>query len=339
MAFAAFITGLSGLFLTPAEAVFLRSSRPAGIILFARNVDSPEQMRRLIGDAQSAIGATVLVLIDQEGGRVQRLRPPHWRSLPSGAHYAARAAVDLVSAVNETRAISRLIAHDLRALGITCNCTPVLDVPIKGAHAVIGSRALGETAEIITALGLAIAEGHMAGGVLPVVKHIPGHGRAMVDTHHEVPTVAASFEDLAASDFATFRALAHLPAAMTAHVIFSTLDPAATASTSAIVTSRIVRGHIGFNGLLLSDDLSMQALSGNLRQRAAAVLAAGTDLALHCNGVMAEMQQVASAAPELTGHHADRYDRAMTVTHLQAPFSIAAAQACLQRVMGVSALS
>ncbi len=339
MTLAAFITGMSGLELTAAEASFLRASRPAGLILFARNVDTPDQLRRLVADAQAAIGATVLILVDQEGGRVQRLRPPHWRTLPSGAQYAARASLDLAAAVVDARSVARLIAHDLRAVGITCNCTPVLDVPVAGAHDVIGSRALGPTPNIITALGRAIAAGHIAGGVLPVMKHIPGHGRALVDTHHALPTVATPEAELAATDFAPFKALADLPAAMTAHVVFSAIDPAATASTSRLVTDRIIRGAIGFDGLLMSDDLSMHALAGSAGDRAAAVLAAGTDLALHCNGILAEMEQVASASPPLAGASAARYARALAVTATQTPFSIAEAETCLQRVLGVSAVS
>ena len=328
-----FITGLSGQALSGAEAAFLRTARPAGLILFARNIDAPEQVHRLIADAQTAIGADVLVLVDQEGGRVQRLRPPHWRALPSGAMYAARAQIDLAQAVRETRAIARLIAHDLRGLGITCNCAPVLDVPVAGAHEVIGSRALGTSTATIIALGRAIADGHIAGGVLPVIKHIPGHGRATVDTHHALPTVATPESELNASDFVPFKALADLPAAMTAHVVFAAIDPSATASTSAIVTQRIIRGEIGFGGLLMSDDLSMQALQGTLGQRAAAVLAAGTDLALHCNGAMAEMEQVAAAAHSLAGKSAARYARAFEVTRHQAPFDRAEAEHCLDAVL------
>ncbi len=336
MAISAFISGLAGLSLSPDEAVFLRSSRPAGIILFARNIDHPDQVRKLIAEARHAIGTAVLVLVDQEGGRVQRLRPPHWRALPSGSDYAARAALDLDLAVAEAFAVSRLIAHDLKVLGINCNCTPVLDVPVPGAHAVIGSRALGANVATIIALGRAIADGHMAGGVLPVIKHIPGHGRALVDTHHELPTVTATEHDLAASDFAAFKALAHLPAAMTAHVVFSAIDATATASTSALVTQRIIREHIGFDGLLMSDDLSMQALHGSLGARAASVLAAGTDLALHCNGMISEMAEVAAAVPALTGAALARYERAVKVTSTALPFSMTAAEACLTRISATS---
>ena len=339
MAHAAFVTGLAAHTLTADEASFLRTTRPAGIILFARNVDTPTQVRRLIADAQTAIGAPVLVLVDQEGGRVQRLRPPHWRTLPSGAHYAAHARTSLDDAAQNARAVARLVAHDLRALGINCNCTPVLDIPIAGAHEVIGSRALGRDVATIVAVGQAIAAGHMDGGVLPVMKHIPGHGRATVDTHHALPRVEASESELAASDFAPFKALAHLPAAMTAHVVFSAIDPAHTASTSKTVTDRIIRGSIGFEGLLMSDDLSMQALQGSLRDRAAAVLAAGTDLPLHCNGVMAEMEQVASAAPVLDGLSLHRYTRALAVTNATVEFDVADAETCLRRVLSVTALS
>ena len=334
-----FITGLSGLAVTTEETAFLRQACPAGIILFARNIETPEQVRRLIADARAAIGAEALVLVDQEGGRVQRLRPPHWRALPSGAMYAARAVDNLQAAGIEARTIARLVAHDLRGVGITCNCTPVLDVPVAGAHDVIGSRALGATPDTIIALGRAIAEGHIAGGVLPVMKHMPGHGRATVDTHHALPTVTTSEAELTLSDFVPFKALADLPAGMTAHVVFAAIDPAAPASTSAIVTHRIIRGTIGFDGLLMSDDLSMQALSGTLGTRAAAALAAGTDLALHCNGVMAEMEQVAGVAPVLAGLAAARFQRALAVTSAVAAFDLVAAAACLARVLGAEAVA
>lgn len=339
MAQSAFITGLSGTALTDSEARFLRASKPAGVILFARNVDTPDQVRRLLADAKSAIGADVLALVDQEGGRVQRLRPPHWRSLPSGAAYAKHAAAGIATAVDDTRAVARLVAHDLAALGFNCNCVPVLDLPIPGAHDVIGTRALGRDISTIVVLGRAIAEGHLAGGLLPVMKHMPGHGRSMVDTHHQLPFVAASEAELAATDFAPFKALAHLPAGMTAHLVFTAIDPTAPASTSPVVTARIIRGHIGFDGLLMSDDLSMQALSGTLRERAEAVLRGGTDLALHCNGKMDEMEQVAAAAPSLQGKSAARYQTALGCTRTAQPFSIADAEDCLARIMGVSAVA
>ncbi len=339
MAQSAFITGLAGTTLTDAEARFLRTARPAGVILFARNVDTPEQVRRLLADAKSAIGADVLALVDQEGGRVQRLRPPHWRALPSGASYARHAAADLAAATDDARATARLIAHDLAALGFNCNCVPVLDLPIPGTHDVIGTRALGGDIATIVALGGAIAEGHLAGGMLPVMKHMPGHGRSLVDTHHQLPFVAATEAELALTDFAPFKALAHLPAGMTAHLVFTAIDPTAPASTSPIVTTRIIRDHIGFDGLLMSDDLSMQALSGTLGERARAVLRAGSDLALHCNGKMDEMEQVAAAAPALDGKSAARFKAALACTRAAQPFSIAEAEGCLARIMGVSAVA
>jgi beta-N-acetylhexosaminidase len=339
MAQSAFITGLQGQVLQADERAFLRAARPCGIILFARNIDTPQQVQRLIADAREAIGAPALVLVDQEGGRVQRLRPPHWRALPSGAMYAARYAIDRAAAIHEARTIARLIAHDLRALGFTCNCTPVVDVLAPDAHANIGNRSLGHEPKSVIALGRAIAEGHLAGGVLPVIKHIPGHGRATVDTHLALPTVTTSESELIATDFAPFKALADFPAAMSAHVVFQAIDPSGPSSTSKLVTERIVRGHMGFHGLLMSDDLSMHALTGTLGSRAARVIAAGTDVALHCNGQMAEMTDVAGNVPTLEGLAALRFERALSATTQESPFSIAEAEACLNRVLGVAATS
>jgi beta-N-acetylhexosaminidase len=335
----AFITGLAGQVLQADERAFLRAARPCGIILFARNIETPQQVRRLIAEAREAIGVPALALVDQEGGRVQRLRPPHWRALPSGAMYAARYAVNSAAAVHEARSIARLIAHDLRALGFTCNCTPVLDVLAPDAHANIGNRSLGNEPASVIALGRAIAEGHLAGGVLPVIKHIPGHGRATVDTHLALPTVTTPEAELIATDFAPFKALSNLPAAMSAHVVFQAIDPAGPSSTSKLVTERIVRGHMGFHGLLMSDDLSMHALSGTIGARAARVIAAGTDVALHCNGQMAEMTDVAANVPALEGLAALRFERAMAATLTETPFSMVEAEACLATVLGVAATS
>lgn len=332
----AFITGIAGCVLQDAERAFLRDSRPAGVILFARNVADPGQVRALTAACREAIGRDILVLVDQEGGRVQRLRPPNWRSLPAGARYG-KAAGSVTDAAADARAVSRLIAEDLRSVGITCNCTPVLDVPVEGAHDVIGDRALGREVATIVAIGRAIADGHMAGGVVPVIKHIPGHGRATADSHHELPTVAAARAELEASDFATFRALSDMPAAMTAHVVYTALDADAPASTSRRVTDEIIRGYIGFDGLLMSDDLSMKALAGPMRARAEAVIAAGSDLALHCNGAMAEMVEVAAGVPVLAGAALARFKRAIAVTQAVEPFDIAASEACLARVLALPA--
>jgi beta-N-acetylhexosaminidase len=333
----AFITGLAGPVLAGEERTFLRDSQPAGLIVFARNIENPEQLKRLIAEAHAAIGAEALVLVDQEGGRVQRLRPPHWRALPSGAMYAARAKVDLAAAAREARLVSQLVAQDLRDLGINCNCAPVLDLPVAGAHDVIGTRALGHAPNVIITLGRAIAEGLMAGGVVPVMKHIPGHGRARADTHVELPSVSETLSELTETDFAPFKALSHLPAAMTAHIKFVALDANATASTSPLVIGQIIRGLIGFSGLLISDDLSMQALSGSLFERASAALAAGTDLALHCNGRMTEMMEVASASPELSAQSAQRLERALAVTRNVTAFDRLEAESCVQRCLGAAA--
>jgi beta-N-acetylhexosaminidase len=331
---AAFITGLSGLALTQRERSFLSSSKPAGVILFARNCDTPEQVRRLVSDAKAAIGDDrVQVLIDQEGGRVQRLRPPHWRALPPGRVFAEMFSTDPNKALAAARDIARLTANDLRALGISCNCAPVLDVPVADSHDIIGDRAYGRHAAQVAALGWAVAAGLMDGGVLPVMKHIPGHGRARADSHFELPVVDTPLETLIETDFEPFRLLKEMPAAMTAHVVYSAIDRHYPASTSQVVTSRIIREHIGFDGLLMSDDLSMKALTGTIAERADAVLKSGSDLALHCNGDAAEMDQVAGAAPMLDGRALARFERAYSITRQHQPFSLAAAEAQLADVM------
>jgi beta-N-acetylhexosaminidase len=321
-----FVTGLAGAHLLDDERRFLSESQPAGLILFARNIETPDQVRRLIGDSLDAIGHDTLVLIDQEGGRVQRLRPPHWRIYPAAADYArARDPEQLV------RLTARLIADDLRALGITCNCAPVLDVPAAGSHDVIGTRAYGRDAATVIRLGRAAIDGFRSGGVVPVIKHMPGHGRTDVDTHHALPTVRADRAILEAVDFAPFKALAtEAPAGMTGHLIFDALDPAAPASTSAIVHRDVIRGHIGFDGLLMSDDLSMEALGGaSIGARAAAVLAAGSDLALYCHGRMPEMVEVAAAAGPMPDVSRARFERALAVTRSIDAFDRAEAEAML----------
>jgi beta-N-acetylhexosaminidase len=334
----AFITGLAGATLLEAERSFLASARPAGVILFARNCVAHDQIRRLVGDALDAIGdADTLVLIDQEGGRVQRLRPPIGRALPAAAAFGALYAGDSADACRLAFLVSRQNAADLRALGINTNCAPVLDVPIPGAHDVIGNRAYGMTADQVTALGGEVAAGLMAGGVLPVMKHIPGHGRAGADSHHALPVVAAPRAALEATDFAPFRALAHLPAAMTAHVLFTDIDPENPASTSPMITRDIIRGDIGFDGLLMSDDVSMKALDGSPGARARAVLAAGSDLVLHCNGLMAEMEAVAAESPEISGASRRRLDEALAVLQHDEPFEPQLADAAISRALSVSA--
>jgi beta-N-acetylhexosaminidase len=332
---AALITGLEGAVLTAAEGVFLRSVRPLGIILFARNCEAAEQIRRLVADALDAIGTDdTLVLIDQEGGRVQRLRPPLGRALPPAEAYAKRyEAGDGPAACAAAAAAARLVAGDLRDLGINTNCAPVLDLPVAGAHAIIGDRAYGSNVEQIICLGRAVADGFMSGGVLPVIKHIPGHGRATKDSHLDLPIVNTPWAELAASDFAPFKTLADVPAAMTAHVVFTAIDPDRPASTSAKVTAEVIRGEIGYDGLLMSDDLGMHALTGSMRERAEAVISAGSDVALHCSGVLAEMEAAASGVPVLASDALRRAGVALRVLQQPQEFDVAAAERLLAEVI------
>ena len=310
----AFITGLAGPELSEAERRFVAETRPAGLILFARNCVEADQIRRLVADFRQAVGTSrVLVAIDQEGGRVQRLRPPLASLLPPAAAYAAIHAGDPVEAVASAWLVARLAAEELAGFGINMDCAPVLDLPVPGAHDIIGNRAFGSDPTRVITIAGNFADGLMAGGVVPVIKHIPGHGRAFADSHLELPVVNASREALLANDLVPFRALAHLPAAMTAHVVYTSLDASAPASTSAWVTAEIIRGYAGFAGLLMSDDLGMKALSGPFGERARAVIAAGSDLALHCGGDLEEMRSVAANVPELAGAALARFEAALAV--------------------------
>ncbi len=332
----ALITGLSGGCLSSAEASFLAAARPAGIILFKRNIGSAEQIRRLIANAKDAIGRDdVLVLVDQEGGRVQRVKEPIARNLPPAAVYAELYSLDATTACRSAFNVARLAAAELSALGFNMNCAPVLDLPIEGAHDIIGDRAYGRSADQVISLGREVARGLMAGGVAPVIKHIPGHGRATADSHLDLPVVDAPHASLSCTDFLPFRALADMPAAMTAHVVYSDIDSENPASTSALVTSQIIRGEIGFGGLLMSDDLSMKALSGPMRARAEAVIAAGSDLALHCNGDMSEMVEVAEGVPRLSGDAAARFDAAIAAASRFEEFDVAEAQRELRAIWRV----
>jgi len=329
----AFITGLAGLVLEDREAAVLRAARPSGVILFARNVADPEQARRLSEAACSAVGSDILVLVDQEGGRVRRLRPPHWRELPAAAAYGRLYASEPSDACRVARLAAQLTAVELRASGINTNCAPVLDVPVPGSHDIVGDRAYGSDPHQVAALGLAVAEGHMAAGVLPVIKHMPGHGRATKDSHLELPVVTAARAELDRTDFAPFRACAGLPAAMSAHVVFEAIDADQPASTSARVTAEVVRGAIGFDGLLMSDDLGMKALSGTIAARAKAVLSAGCDLALLCSGNLDDTEAVAAVAPPLAGASRQRFERARAILGQQEAFDIAEAESCLAQAL------
>jgi len=334
----ALIVGVAGAGLTPAEKAFFTEVRPAGLILFARNLKEHSQIRALTDAVRDAVGThELLVLIDQEGGRVQRLRPPLGRVLPPAAAFGRLYQRDPQQAAAAAFAVARLLADDLKALGINTNCAPVLDLPVPGSHDIIGDRAYGRAADQVAQLGKAVADGLMAGGVVPVIKHIPGHGRATKDSHLALPVVTQSRAELAATDFAPFKALHSLPAAMTAHVVFQAIDPGAPASTSAVVTREIIRSEIGFDGLLMSDDLSMKALAGSMRDRAARVIAAGSDIVLHCNGDSSEMRSAAAGTPPLEGRAHTRFRAALGVLNTHIPFDAAPAEAHLARVLAIAA--
>ena len=307
----AFITGLAGTALTSAERAFLRESEPWGLVIFKRNIETPAQVRRLVTSFRDAVARDAPVLVDQEGGRVQRLGPPHWPAYPAAAAYGR--LFDRGAALGRNAAYlgARLIAADLAAVGIDVDCLPVADVPAAGADPIIGDRAYGESAEKVAALARSAADGLLAGGVLPVLKHIPGHGRASVDSHRQLPVVKTDRATLVATDFAAFRALSDLPLGMTAHVVYTAIDPIAPATTSVTLVREVIRGWLGFRGLLMSDDISMDALSGSIGERSRAAISAGCDVVLHCNGELAEMRAIASTVPALAGEAAARADAAL----------------------------
>jgi beta-N-acetylhexosaminidase len=329
----AFITGLSGAILTAAERDFVQEADPWGLILFKRNVTSPDALRRLIDEFRAAVGRVAPVLIDQEGGRVQRLGPPHWQAYPAGAVYGAAFDRDTDAGLRAARLGGRLIASDLAQLGIDVDCAPVADVPAAGADPVIGDRAYGTDPAKVAALAGAFALGVMEGGVLPVLKHLPGHGRAAADSHKRLPVVTADRATLDATDFAAFRPLSGLPLGMTAHVVFSAIDPVAPATTSANIVKHVIRDSIGFTGLLMSDDISMGALSGSLSERSRAAIAAGCDVVLHCNGDLSEMAEVAAQAPALAGEAARRAAAALAARKPPVPLDAAASRADLARLL------
>jgi beta-N-acetylhexosaminidase len=330
----AFITGVSGPELNAAEREFIRAERPWGFILFKRNIETPTQVITLVRELRKAAGRPEApVLIDQEGGRVQRLGPPHWPVYPAGAAFGVLYDIDPDLGLSAARLSARLIAADLIDLGVTVDCLPLADVPVPGADAVIGNRAYGTKADKVAAIGRAVTEGLEQGGVLPVLKHIPGHGRATADTHFRLPVVDNSRAELERTDFAAFQPLADLPMAMTAHVVFSALDPAHPATTSATIVEQVIRGMIGFQGLLMSDDVSMNALAGSLAERSRAIFAAGCDMVLHCNGKFDEMRQVAAETPELSGKALERARRALAARKPPQAFDRLAARAELDALM------
>jgi len=293
------IYGCEGLALSDAESRFFREANPWGFILFARNVDSPDQVASLCDALRDTVGRDAPILIDQEGGRVARLKPPHWRQHPPARRYGDLFEKDMAAGLEACQLGGFLIGQELRALGIDVDCVPLADVPQPGAHDIIGDRAYGETPEQVIALARAAATGLEEAGVLPVLKHIPGHGRAGVDSHEDLPVVDAPVESLREIDFKPFMSLADLPLGMTAHVVFTALDPNNPATTSREVI-RLIREEIGFDGLLMGDDLSMKALGGPMEKRVSESISAGCDLVLHCNGDMEEMEAVAGATSALS---------------------------------------
>ena len=330
----AFITGVSGLELSAAEREFIRGERPWGFILFKRNVETPDQVSALVEELRTCLGeADAPVLIDQEGGRVARLGPPHWPVYPPGAAFGALYDLDPALGLQAARLSSRLIAADLIDLGITVDCLPLADVPVAGANAVIGNRAYGTEPAKVAAIARAVTGGLEQGGVLPVLKHIPGHGRATADSHFRLPTIDTPREELDRTDFAAFRPLADLPMAMTAHVVFSALDPAQPATTSATIIRQVIRGQIGFQGLLMSDDVSMNALAGSIAERTRAIVNAGCDMVLHCNGKLDEMRDVARETPELTDEALQRASRALASRKPPEPLDRQAARAELDALL------
>jgi beta-N-acetylhexosaminidase len=318
----AFISGCAGTSLSVEEIAFFKSAKPWGLILFRRNVVDRAQVKALTDAFREAVGREhAPVLVDQEGGRVQRLGPPNWRKYPAAASFEGAKRNDPYVTRDLVRLSARMMAHDLREVGITVDCAPVLDVPAPGSHQIVGDRAFAADPARAGLLARACAEGLLAGGVLPVIKHMPGHGRALADSHLELPVVDASREELVATDFVAFRALADMPMAMSAHVVFTALDRKKPATTSKKIVREIMRGELNFDGLIMSDDLSMKALSGDMRERTEAVFKAGLDMALHCNGELAEMELVAEAAPKLRGEAKRRAEAALgRLAHTPEPF-------------------
>lgn len=319
----AFISGCSGPVLSTAERDFFARTNPWGLILFKRNCETPEQLKRLTSDFRDAVGRkTAPVFIDQEGGRVQRLGPPSnaWRRYPAARAYGEAFNASALAGLRAARNVGRLMAEDLIAAGITANCVPVLDVPQPGAHEIVGNRAYSDRIEAIMALARAHAAGFSDGGVLPVIKHIPGHGRARADSHLELPVVDATRAELEAVDFPPFAAMADAPMAMTAHVVYTAIDKTAPATLSRKVISSVIRKQIGFRGLLMTDDLSMKALTGSYAEKTRRALDAGCDIVLHCNGEMAQMEEVAAAAGVLKGKALSRAKAALKAARKPQPF-------------------
>ncbi|MEZ5797077.1 MAG: glycoside hydrolase family 3 N-terminal domain-containing protein [Paracoccaceae bacterium] len=325
------IFGCAGPVLLAAERDFFRDYDPFGFIVFARNVETPEQLRRLTGDLRDAVGRDAPVLVDQEGGRVQRLRAPHWREWqPPFDTVAGFARVEDAARAMELR--SAIMAAELRAVGIDANCSPVADVARAETHPFLKNRCYGIDPAVVSTIARAVADAWLAGGVLPVVKHMPGHGLSVMDTHHDLPTVRVGREVLGQVDFAPFRALADLPMAMTAHIVFADYDDRPATQSPRMIG--VIREEIGFAGLLMTDDLNMEALRGKLASRTAASMAAGCDIALHCKGDLAQMAEVAGAAGEMGPETRARAAAALAMRRAAPQVDIAALEADLAALGG-----
>ncbi|MDP5216032.1 beta-N-acetylhexosaminidase [Ruegeria sp. 2205SS24-7] len=329
MRFGATIQDAEGLRLTAEEKALFRRENPFGFILFGRNIDTADQIRALCGDFREAVGRDCLITIDQEGGRVQRLRPPLARDWLPPLDEVARAG-ELAERAMYLR--YRLIAHELRALGIDSNCAPTLDLAFAETHSFLRNRLYDGDPAKVARIGRAVADGLMEGGVLPVMKHMPGHGRATLDTHHELPTVSVDTDQLDSSDFAPFLALNDLPMGMTAHLVFDRIGPDPATISAPLIT--LIRSQIGFDGLLMTDDISMKALSGSVADKATRAIAAGVDVVLHCNGTFQDRAAVAEAAGEMSSVAQTRAERAMAQRHAPQPLDIEAAEAEHSRLIG-----
>lgn len=301
----AFICGLSGLEMTDFERGYYRELQPWGVILFARNIDTPGQVRALTASVRETLGWHAPILIDQEGGRVQRMKPPHWSRYPAAGRFGAMEMAATGTGIEAAQITTWLIADDLLNVGIDVNCAPVLDLRVAGGTDAIGNRAFHTEPKAVARLGREVHDAYLEAGVVPVVKHMPGHGRAIVDSHKSLPRIPTDRATLEAMDFLPFRALNDAPMAMTGHLVFEAIDPDLPVTLSPTMIS-LIRNHIGFNGALMSDDLSMGALSGSMAERASGALASGCDLALHCNGTRTEMEAMAQALPVLEGNAYDR---------------------------------
>ena len=327
------IFGCAGLSLTSDERRFFAASDPLGFIVFKRNIEDPAQLRALVASLRETVGRDdAPVLIDQEGGRVQRLQPPHWRAAPPPGRFGLMATRDRGQGREAAALNAGLIASELADLGIDVDCVPCVDLPAPDAHAFLGDRTFGSDPALVAEMGRAVAEACLAGGVLPIVKHTPGHGRAKSDSHFELPRVTASATELERTDFVPFRLLADMPWQMTAHIVYTAYDDKRAATLSPLVIDRVIRGHIGFDGVLLSDDLTMKALAGDLGELAAASIAAGCDLAMHCNGNLDEMTRIAGALPPLADRARDRLERGRRMLRTR-PFDRQVALARLDEIL------